>query len=730
MTALPADLSGFLIPVAESTARLDLAVDGMRCAGCMATIEREVGRLDGVVAARVNLTDKRLRLTVNDTAAPARVLRCLEDLGFRAYPFSPRAHSDESAREQRRLTRALVVAGVAAMNIMLLSVSVWSGHASELDPLARDFFHWISALIALPTAAYSGRPFFDSAMRALKARRVNMDVPISLGICLALGLSVFETWASRDHAYFDGVVMLLFLLLIGRVLEQAMHRRTRAVAANLTALRAEHAVVAQGDGTWTSCPVDTVGIGARVLVRPGERIPLDGAVLSGRSDIDQSLVTGETAPRAVNPGDTVYAGTLSLSGTLTVRVDRAHDRTLLADVERLLAQASETKGAYVTLADRAARLYPPIVHTVALATFLGWMLWGLGWAEALAIAITVLIITCPCALGLAVPTVQIVAAGALFKRGVLVNAGDALERLAVIDHVVFDKTGTLTEPTPTIANLDQVPEAIRAVAGRLALSSRHPLAAAIARATGAREPLEDTVETPGAGVSAMLDGVEVRLGSPAFVGAEASAGLLADHYPSASMVAVRVGEATAVFALLQPVRPDAAATIAAFAEAHVPVEILSGDRPAAVAEVAATLAVPTWTADARPADKVDRLSTLTEAGAHPLMIGDGVNDAPALAAAHASIAPVSAAHVTQARADFLLIGNRLGLSLDSIQIARRARRLMMQNLWFSALYNLIAVPIAVTGHATPLVAALAMSGSSLIVMVNALRAQTPEEIRR
>ncbi len=729
MTTLNPDLTGFLVPVAETTSRLDLAVEGIRCAGCMATIEREVGRLDGVVSARVNLTDKRLRLTVNDTTAPARVLQRLEDLGFRAYPFSPRAHTDQSAIEQRRLTRALVVAGVAAMNIMLLSVSVWSGHASELDPLARDFFHWISALIALPTAAYSGRPFFDSAIRALKARRVNMDVPISLGICLALGLSVFETWSSHEHAYFDGVVMLLFLLLIGRVLEQAMHRRTRAVAANLAALRAEHASVAQADGSWVECPVDTVAVGARLLVRPGERIPLDGAVLTGRSDIDQSLVTGETAPRAVSPGDTVYAGTLAMSGTLTVRVDRAHDRTLLADVERLLAQASETKGAYVTLADRAARLYPPIVHTVALATFLGWMLAGLAWTEALAIAITVLIITCPCALGLAVPTVQIVAAGALFKRGVLVNAGDALERLAMIDHVVFDKTGTLTEPTPAIANLAAVPPHIQAIAGRLALASRHPLAAAIARATGATLPLDDATETPGAGVTAVLDGVEVWLGSPAFVGADAQACVLAHQYPSASMVAVRVGTETAVFALRQPVRTDARATVAALRAAGWPVEIVSGDRATAVAEVAAAVQVQDWTAGARPADKVARLHALTQAKRHPLMIGDGLNDAPALAAAHASIAPVSAAHVTQAQADFLLLGNRLSLSLDSIQIARRARTLMMQNLWFSALYNLVAVPIAVLGHATPLVAALAMSGSSLIVMLNALRAQTPQEIR-
>ncbi len=717
-------LEGFLKPVDHATSEIELAVDGIRCAGCIATIEREMAALPGVVRARLNFTDRRLRVAFRSSeASPSQVIGRLSDLGFTAHPFSPVRKDDAADVEQRRLVRALGVAGFAAMNIMLLSVVVWAGHETGLDAVSRTFFHWVSALIALPTAAYSGRVFFDSAIGALKRGRINMDVPISLGIMLALGMSVVEALNHGEHAYFDGAVMLIFFLLIGRVLDQAMQSRTRAVAANLAALRAESVVKRFPDGGVREIAIDMAEPGDLIVVQPGMRIGLDGVVEQGSSDLDQSLVTGETAHHAVRPGDHVFAGTMNLSGLLSVRVLKPHTGTLLADVERLLAKATEARGDYVKLADRAAQLYAPFVHTAALLTFLGWLAWGLPWSEALVIAITVLIITCPCALGLAIPAVQVVAAGALFRVGVLTNAGDALERLAAVDAAVLDKTGTLTLPSTVIANLGDLPPDLVQRAARLALASRHPLAAPLAALAKDAEPHATARERPGEGVSACDHGKVLKLGSAAFCDAETEAAGLATAYPDASFVAFTDGDAKAVFAIRQPLRADAADAVASLRDLGLSLEIVSGDRSLPVEAAARQLGVARWQAGATPAGKVERLEALKAEGRQVLMIGDGINDAPALAAAHVSMAPISATHMAQAQADFLLLGQRLRPAAQAVVIARKARALMMQNLWFSVIYNIVAVPIAISGHATPLVAALAMSGSSLAVMLNALRAR-------
>jgi Cu2+-exporting ATPase len=424
------DFSSFLRRADDRTDAMDFAVDGIHCAGCMSRIEKAFAAEPGIASARVNLTTKRLTVAwPQGGARPERALALLDRLGFKGYPFVPEKAVDAAQAEQRRLIRALGVAGFAMMNIMLLSVSIWSGHATGLSPETRDLFHWISALIALPTAAYSGRVFFESAIRALRARAVNMDVPISLGILLALGMSVVETLNHGEHAYFDGAVMLIFFLLLGRVLDQVMRRKTRDVAANLAALRAATALRVEADGTVTEIPARAVASGDLILTRPGDRIAIDGVIENGRSEIDQSLVTGETQPQPVEPGDAVYAGTVNHTGILRIRARQAARGSLLDEIERLIAGATDARASYVKLADRAARLYAPMVHTAALLTFLGWMLVGLSWQQALVIAITVLIITCPCALGLAIPAVQVAAAGALFRRQVLLNSGEAIERL-------------------------------------------------------------------------------------------------------------------------------------------------------------------------------------------------------------------------------------------------------------------------------------------------------------
>jgi len=706
------------------TARLDLAVDGIHCAGCMAKIERGLAAVPAVTRARVNLTDKRVAVEwAGGAADPARVVDRLAELGFKAYPFEPARAEANEAEAAASLLRRLGVAAFAAMNIMLLSVSVWSGNATDITPEQRDFFHWLSALIALPAAAYAGQPFFRSAVRALQARSLNMDVPITLGVLLALAMSVFETLGHAEHAYFDSAIMLLTFLLAGRYLDQNMRRRTRALAGNLAALRAETAVKFVGDGEIREVPIASIHPGDLVLVRPGERVAIDGVVTEGRSDVDQSLITGETAHVSVGKGAAVYAGTMNVTGTLQVEVRAAAAGTLLDEIKHLLERATEARSGYLRLADRAARLYAPVVHVTALATLLGWLAAGAGWHDAIVTAIAVLIITCPCALGLAVPAVQVVAAGALFRTGVLLNVGDAVERLAEVDTVLFDKTGTLTLPEPEVVNAAEVAPPLLALAGRLALSSRHPLAAAIAAAAGAKMPLAGAVEAPGQGVCAVIDGIAVKLGRPSFCGATAEAEAAAKHDAEVSLIGFAYGDERHVFAVRQRLRPDAVAVVDRLKRAGLTVEIISGDRSEAVAPVAARLGIAAFRAALTPAQKIARIAELKAEGRRVLMVGDGLNDAPSLAAAHVSLSPVTAVHLSQATADAVFLGERLAPVAAALAIAAKARRVMRANLWLAAGYNVVAVPLAILGFASPLVAALAMSGSSLLVTANALRAK-------
>ncbi len=718
------DFSHYVTEAGPGLQHIDLAVEGVSCAGCMSKIERGLSAMPDVTLARVNLTDRRVALEWKRGALdPVRFIDRLAELGYKAYPFETKSAEAAEAEQSRFLLRCLGVAAFATMNVMMLSVPVWSGNAGDMLPVQRDFFHWLSALIALPAAAYAGQPFFTSAFRALRTRNVNMDVPISIGVFLALLMSIVETINHAEHTYFDAAIMLLTFLLVGRYLDQSMRRRTRAVAANLAALKAETATKFIGVDEISEVPVAAIDSGDVILLRPGERCAVDGTVIEGRSEIDQSLITGETLPISAARGTAVYAGSLNMSGSLRVRVSAASEGTLLAEITRLLDHALQARSRYVRLADRASRLYAPVVHATALLTMLGWVLLGSSWHDAIVTGIAVLIITCPCALGLAIPTVQTVVSGAMFRAGVLLNSGDAIERLAEVDHVIFDKTGTLTLPDLEVVNAGAIPEDVLGIAGQLALASHHPVAAAVAQASGAKLPLPGAVEEAGQGVRGTFGAVEVRLGRPSFCGAEHLADDSAHLDPEASIVAFSLGEAKYVFAVRQALRPDAKAIMAALQKRRVVVEMLSGDREPAVQAAARALGVSEWRAGVNPADKIARIEELKARGAKILMVGDGLNDAPALAAAHVSMSPISAAHLSQATADLVFLGKPLAPVVAAIDLSRRARRLMRQNLGLAVGYNLLAVPIAICGVVTPLIAAAAMSGSSVLVMLNALRAR-------
>jgi Cu2+-exporting ATPase len=728
MSAPALDFEALVTRGKDGSFRLEAAIEGMTCAACIGDIESALRNLPGLIAARVNYTNRRLSLEWRESAFElAGVFERLRRMGYRLHPFE--LASGERAEEEasKRLLRCLAIAAFAAMNIMLLSAAVWIGEDTDIDPATRDMFHGLSALIALPAAAFAGQPFFESAFNALRARRLNMDVPISLGVVLALAMSVYETLTHAQRAYFDSAIMLLAFLLLGRYLDAAMRRKTRGVAANLAALRAPLACRLGADGRETMVAAAALRRGDRVLARPGEVLPADGVVIAGASTLDESIVTGETARRPISRGERVYAGSLNHDGALTLEVEAAGAGTLLGEIERLLEKATSARSRYVRLADRVSRFYAPVVHLAALATALFWLWRGASIHDALVTAISVLIVTCPCALALAVPAVQVVASGALFRGGVLLNAADALERFAQIDTVVFDKTGTLTSPHPCVVNAgDFEPDLVERAAG-LARASSHPLAQAVARARPDAPLLADVTEERAQGVRALIDGAEARLGSPNYCGLEQEVADLGALAPDVSLVAFRHGSRHALFQLRQTLRSDAAQTLAALARRGLSIEILSGDRSEAVESVAKALDVANWRGGLKPAEKVARIEALRAAGRKVLMVGDGLNDAPALASAHASMSPIDATQVTQAAADAVFMGERLAPVLVTIETSVEARHVMRQNLALSAVYNLFATPLAMLGMLTPLIAAAAMSGSSLLVTLNALR--TGKQVR-
>lgn len=733
---LDRDWTAYTVAAGDGRRRLELAVEGITCAACMSDIERGLRRVEGVGTARVNVANRRVAVTYEPGRTdPDAILKRMEAIGYPAHPFDPAAARGGRSEESRRLLKCLGVAGFGAMNVMLMSVSVWSGNVTDITPETRDLFHWISALIAVPTVAYAAQPFFQSAVRAILSRRVNMDVPIAIGVTLAMALSIVNTLTHAHEAFFDSALMLLFFLLLGRFLDENMRRRTAVEAETLATLRADSAIRIGDDGGLVEMPVSRIRPGDRVLVRPGDRVPVDGRVAAGASEIDTSLVTGETTPAAVAPGDLVHAGMLNGFGALEIAVTAVAEGTLVAEIERLIAEAQTAKAGAMRLADRAAKTYAPVVHLTAALTFAGWMVAGAPWNQALVTAIAVLIITCPCALALAIPAVQVVAAGRLFRNGILLNAGDAIERLAAADTIVFDKTGTLTEPEPRLLNGAGLPAATLDRAGRLALASRHPLARALARAAGAAEPFAGVREQAGEGVTVVVDGRDLRLGAPAWCGVpdDALDAARAAH-PTASLIAFRDGQdAPVLFALGQSLKSDAVETVSRLRRAGFRLEIVSGDRAPAVAEAAAALGIADYRAEAVPAAKIARLEALKAEGRRVLMVGDGLNDAPALAAAHVSLSPVSAADVARAASDAVFLGERLAPVATALDVARAARGLMTENLWIAVVYNAVAVPIAILGYVTPLIAALAMSGSSLIVTLNALRLRRvarPEGSRR
>ena len=689
-----------------------LALPEIHCGACIAGVERRLAATPGVRSARVNLTLKRAAVETDPGVAADDLVRSLAERGYLARELDartlPAAGIDETGRD---LLMRLGVAGFAAMNVMLRSVAVWSGAADS----TRDLFHWISALIAIPALAFSARPFFRNAWSALSAWRLDMDVPISLAILLAIGISVYETSLSGEHAYFDAALALAFFLLAGRYLDHRARAAARSAAGEISALEAPRACRVR-DEVETEIRVAEIETGDLLRVLPGGRVPADGEIVEGETELDRSLLTGESMPAHAGPGAPARAGEVNLTGPFLMRATAKGEDSALRRLAELVAMAEAARNRYASLADRAARIYAPAIHALAFGAFLAWI-WMSGDARlALNVAAATLIIACPCALGLAVPTATAVASGRLFRKGLLIKSPTALERLAEVDATVFDKTGTLTEGRPRLADVERHDPEDLALAAALARGSSHPLAAALAeRGPGSNAQqirLSALREIHGRGVEAEWNGRTARLGRADWVGADPAPGTAAY---------LRSGDRIVVFRFVDSLREGAAEAVVALEALGLDVMMLSGDHPAAAADVAARVGIGTFEADSLPEEKAMRVRDMTESGRKILMIGDGLNDTAALAAAHASISPASALDAARAVSDVVLLGRSLEPVADAVAVARAAGKRIRENFAIAACYNAVAIPVALAGFATPLAAALAMSASSICVSLNALR---------
>lgn len=705
------DLSRYLKDAGAGDQRFDVMVKGARCAGCIAKIERGVRAVPGVHDGRLNLSTGKLVVT-GRKLEPETILRYVRDLGYDAQPFDAGEMLDAGAREGRFLLRCLAVAGFATVFTMGLTDAVWYGGA-DLNGEARRNFFWLAGAVAIPATIYSAQPFFRAAWRSVRARRAGMDVPISLALLLSLGMSIYQAATNGPHTYFDASVMLTFLLLIGRYLDHRLRDRAQGAARHLLAMQTLLVRRRAPDGTVQTVPARELVPGDMVMLASGDRAPVNGVLANRGTELDLSLVTGEVLPQAMEQGAVVQAGSVVTGMPVMLQVSARVEDSLIADLTRLLEAGQQVRNRYVRLADRAARAYVPCVFALSLAVMVGWLIAGAPLASAVTSAITVLIITCPCALGLAVPAVQVVATERLFRRGMFVKSGDALERLAQIQKVVFDKTGTLTTGNPVLCDREQIAPEILYRAAKLARASRHPLACALTAAAGPGEAAGDVREVAGSGLERGAGADLERLGSAGWCGVE---------NPGAVQLWYRRGiEPPVGFRFEDRIRPDARALVRDLEAKGLSVEMLTGDVPLIAAGVAQEAGIAEWQAKVRPEQKARHLEALAKANVRALMVGDGLNDAAALAMAHVSIAPGTAADISQKAADMVLRGSDLMPIAEAIAVARKARRLVLENFALALAYNLTAIPLAALGMVTPLIAAATMAGSSLLVTLNALR---------
>jgi Cu2+-exporting ATPase len=720
----------FVRPVAAGEREASLLLNGVTCAACTWLIEQRLLTMPGVVGVSINYGARRARVRWQEGEVKlSAILRAIGELGYSAEPYDAARSEDHLRAERRGMLWRLFVAGFGMMQVMMYAYPAYIA-GGDMTGDVEQLMRLASLVITTPVALWAASPFYAGAWRDLRNRALGMDVPVAGGILVAYVASVMATVQGAGDVYFDSVSMFVFLLLAARYLE--MTARAKALDAQQRLLKLTPAAAERLDRfpdpvECRQVPVAVLEQGDIVAVRPGAVIPADGVVIDGVSAADESLFTGESRPVGKRIGDRVTGGSVNVQSPLTVRVERVGEETVLAAIVRLMDRAHTAKPRVALAAERAARGFVAVVLVGAAVAAGAWYV--VDPARAIPIAIAVLVITCPCALSLAAPAVAAAASGALYRSGVLVTRPHALETLTQCTHVVFDKTGTLT--TGGMRLVDVVPLGTRsndqclAIAAALEAQSEHPIGRAIFNAVEQRTSASDVLNYPGEGVQGRIDGREYRIGKAAFVaGLHGLAEPEAVRHAHVELTAVALGDTQGWIALLtfaESLRSDAREVVARLEAEGKTVCLLSGDRADRVRDVAAALGIENVRGDATPQQKLDYVAKLQGAGAVVAMVGDGLNDAPVLARAQVSIAMRVAADLAHSSADVILMSDRLRPLSDAFRVARVALRTTRENLTWAAAYNVVAIPLAVLGYVTPVIAAIGMSVSSLAVVLNALR---------
>jgi Cu2+-exporting ATPase len=709
-----------------------LILEGITCAACVWLNERHVAQLPGVLDVQVNYATHRARIRWDDTRIQlSDILQAIHRIGYSAHPYDPQQQQQAFEHERRNQLRRIGIAGVLGMQVMVLSVALYIGDWSGMEAGFRTFFRWIGLLLTTPVLLYSGAPFFRGAWRDLRNRSVGMDVPVALGILVAFTGSVHASWTGQGEVYYDSVVMFIFFLLTSRYFELMARKRSAEALEQLSqampAMATRIINTAAGEQQDT-VPLTELQAGDTVLIKPGESVPADGTITSGESSVSEALLTGESTPLRKHQGARLIGGSINIESPLYLLVEQVGLETVLAEIMRLLEQAQNEKPAITLLADRVASWFVAVV--LVIAAVVGYYWWQQAPDSWLPILVSVLVVTCPCALSLATPTAISAATGTLLGHGLLTVRSHSLETLARCTHVIFDKTGTLTFGTPAVSrvqclsHLDE--RTVLAIAAALEQQSEHPVGKAIITAASSGKTImaTDIRNHPGAGISAHIDNSAWFIGNADFIAKHTQndiEALPADPAQGSEVILADARQLHARFLLLDTLRPEAAAVIRTLQSSGKQVVLLSGDSAAAAQQLAAETGIEDVRAGMSPADKLQQVQALQQRGAVVAMVGDGINDAPVLAAANVSIVMRDAAHISQANADMVLLSNNLEALPQGMRLAGRALRVIRQNLSWAAGYNLLALPAAALGFVAPWMAAIGMSSSSLLVVLNALR---------
>ncbi|WP_236459443.1 heavy metal translocating P-type ATPase, partial [Pseudomonas syringae] len=699
-----------------------LLVEGISCAACGWLIEQRLGRLPGVVEARLNLSSHRLQVRWHtEQLLFSHLLNELHIIGYVAHPWQADRAAERLAHDNKLALRQLGVAGLLWFQAMMATMATWPEFNIDLSPQLHIILRWVALFLTTPIVFYSCAPFFRGALRDLRSRHLTMDVSVSVAIGAAYVAGIWTTITGTGELYLDAVGMFALFLLSGRYLERRARERTAAATAQLVNLLPASCLRLNEEGQTERIMLSELCLADRVLVQPGAVIPADGNILEGQSSVDESLLTGEYLPQARGVGDAVTAGTLNVEGPLTVRVSALGEATQLSAIVRLLERAQSEKPRLAQIADRAAQAF--LLFSLIAAAVIGVVWWQIDASRAFWIVLAMLVATCPCALSLATPTALTAATGTLHRLGLLLTRGHVLEGLNRIDTVIFDKTGTLTEGRLVLRSILPLSELSAdeclGLAAALENRSEHPIARAFGQAPQAAE---DVYSQPGLGLEGCVGARRLRIGQPAFVCALSNTEM--PPMPEEAGQWLLLGDAKGPLAWLvldDRLREDAALLLQACKARGWKTLMLSGDSSPMVASVAAALGIDESRGSMRPDDKLAVLHHLQAQGRRVLMIGDGVNDVPIMAAADISVAMGSATDLAKTSADAVLLCNRLAVLIEALNLARRTRRIIIENLVWAGLYNGLMLPFAALGWVTPIWAAIGMSASSLIVVLNALR---------